>query len=260
MSNFEWRITGAAVTGTSHLANKAGCQDRLGWRVFEASEGPVLAAVVSDGAGSTSEGEKGAEIACDSFLNEVASILGMKQAGVSSFREEFGIIWISHFQGLITELAEKKEKEAREYSSTFVGAVIGSNDSVFYQVGDGGVLFTSPADPETFRFGIVPEETEYVNMTSFLTDEDAQSQLMYTHIDEGISDLVLFSDGITNVAVDFATGEPFEPFLRPMIAPLRNGRATDGLDKKLESFLGSPAINEKTDDDKTIILASRRKT
>ncbi len=44
-----------------------------------------------------------------------------------------------------------------------------------------------------------------------------------------------------------------------MLAPLRNGVPTGGLNEKLESFLASPKINEKTDDDKTIILASRRK-
>jgi hypothetical protein len=42
-----------------------------------------------------------------------------------------------------------------------------------------------------------------------------------------------------------------------MIAPLRRGAATGGLNEKLESFLASPKMNEKTDDDKTIILASR---
>jgi hypothetical protein len=47
-----------------------------------------------------------------------------------------------------------------------------------------------------------------------------------------------------------------------MIAPLRNGADGDGLNGKLRDFLASPKINEKTDDDKTIILASRaaRKT
>jgi hypothetical protein len=43
-----------------------------------------------------------------------------------------------------------------------------------------------------------------------------------------------------------------------MIAPLRNGASND-LNEKLEKFLASPKINEKTDDDKTIILASRHR-
>ena len=43
----------------------------------------------------------------------------------------------------------------------------------------------------------------------------------------------------------------------PMIAPLRNGSEASGLNEKLEKFLASPKLSEKTDDDKTIILASR---
>jgi hypothetical protein len=46
----------------------------------------------------------------------------------------------------------------------------------------------------------------------------------------------------------------------PMIAPLRNTAKINGLNEKLEKFLSSPNINEKTDDDKTIILASRHQT
>jgi hypothetical protein len=44
----------------------------------------------------------------------------------------------------------------------------------------------------------------------------------------------------------------------PMMAPLRSGNPLNGLNEKLEKFLSSPKINEKTDDDKTLILASRR--
>ncbi len=75
----------------------------------------------------------------------------------------------------------------------------------------------------------------------------------------------MFSDGIFPVAVDYQTNQPHEPFLIPMIAPLRNlnSSSTNGngaggdLNEKLEKFLASPKLNEKTDDDKTIILASR---
>jgi serine/threonine protein phosphatase PrpC len=258
MTSIDWRITGASVTGTSHLENDNECQDRLGWKVIETAEGKILAAAISDGAGTTTDGEKGAELACASFLTEIESFLSASDARISSLNADFGVKWISHFQSLVKKIAEDQKKELREFSSTFVGAVVGRERSSFYQVGDGGVLFTSGDGEGDFRFAIVPEETEYVNMTSFLADEDAGDQLMFRSIDVGITDLVMFSDGITNVAVDFSSGKPFEPFLRPMIAPLRNGNPIEGLDKKLESFLASPAINEKTDDDKTIILASRK--
>jgi hypothetical protein len=78
-------------------------------------------------------------------------------------------------------------------------------------------------------------------------------------IEEKIEDLILFSDGIFSVAVDYQSRQPHEPFLIPMMAPLRSGNPLNGINEKLENFLSSPKINEKTDDDKTIILASRHK-
>ena len=90
-----------------------------------------------------------------------------------------------------------------------------------------------------------------------MTDETAAESLRFELFEEAVEDLILFSDGIYAVAVDYQNNQPHEPFLMPMIAPLRNGSALDGLNEKLENFLSSPKINEKTDDDKTIILASR---
>lgn len=252
-----WRITSASVTGTSHTDSGTECQDRLEWKIIEATEGPVLVAVIADGAGSTSDGERGAEIACRSFIENIGSYLQLQDSNVGLLNPEFGTAWISFFQSSIEGIAAEEEKEVREFSSTFIGAVVGLDSAAFYQVGDGGLLYTSDPDAQLFEFGIKPVETEYVNMTNFLTDEDAVSHLRYASVAEKVEDLILFSDGISNIAIDFSDGKPFKPFLDPMIAPLRNGGFTEGLDQKLESFLDSEAINKKTDDDKSIILASR---
>ena len=77
-------------------------------------------------------------------------------------------------------------------------------------------------------------------------------------LESELEDIVLFTDGIESIAIDFSTGKPHEPFLKPMLAPLRNGSDGASLSDKLIEFLSSPAINEKTDDDKTLILASRK--
>ena len=68
----------------------------------------------------------------------------------------------------------------------------------------------------------------------------------------------MFTDGIEPIAVNIQNQIPHEPFLIPMITPLRKARFVDAeLNGKLEVFLNSPRINEKTDDDKTLFLASR---
>lgn len=253
----KWRVAQASVIGQSHLNQKTACQDRLATRIFEtARAGETLIAVVADGAGSTTDGQRGAEIACEFFVNQASEFV--KNASVKSLNEDFGRRWIEFYQHRIAEIARSEKKERREYATTLVAAVVGRNDAVFYQVGDGGAVFSTCGKPSSYRFSLAPIDAEYVNQTEFLTDENAVASLRFVLIEEAIEDLILFSDGIFAVAVDYQTAQPHEPFLMPMIAPLRNGSTPDDLNEKLEKFLASPKLNEKTDDDKTIILASRK--
>ena len=257
MSFSKWRIAQASVAGQSHLNQDFECQDRLLSRKIESNEGEVLIAVVADGAGSTREGGRGAEIACEIFVEQIERFLNSRNAAVGSLNAEFGKFWVSHFQEKILEVAKESAIDIREFASTLVGAVIGSKSAVFYQIGDGGSVFSTSGARESYRFGIQPEDAEYVNLTDFITDQTAGERVRFSKIEERIEDLILFSDGIFPVAVDFRANKPHEPFLMPMIAPLRNLNSLNGLNGKLESFLSSAKLNEKSDDDKSILLASR---
>ncbi len=253
-----WRTAHASAIGLAHINQNTQCQDRFACQTIETvGDGEVLIAVVADGAGSTTDGQIGAEIACQIFTSQVTDFLSAKDASVKSLTADFGRLWISYFQAKIAEISQKDKKALRDYASTFVGAVVGASRSVFYQIGDGAIVFSGSGDAKSYRFAIAPVESEYVNVTDFVTDETAAERLRFEFIEEAVEDLILFSDGIYAVAVDYQTNQPHEPFLMPMIAPLRNGSAPVGLNEKLENFLSSPKINEKTDDDKTIILASR---
>ena len=256
----KWRYANASVIGQAHIRQETACQDRLLCRTIDTkTDGEIFVAVVADGAGSTSHGQIGAEVACETFIGQVADFLNSGNASVRSLNEDFGKHWIRFFQNKIKQSADEEKKEIRDFATTLVGAIVGENATVFYQVGDGGAVFSVNGKNESYRFGIEPSESEYVNTTEFLTDETAVESLRFVLIKEKVEDLILFSDGIFAVAVDYQNNKPHEPFLMPMIAPLRNGNSANGLNEKLENFLASPKLNEKTDDDKTIILASRHK-
>ena len=253
----KWRFAHASVVGLSHLNNDTNCQDRFACESFRINDDEILVVAVADGAGSTSEGEVGAEIACVTFVNQVKAFLETPNVTVDSFNEDFALYWIKYFQTKIAKKASEKKKEFREFASTFVGVIVGKEDAIFYQVGDGGAVFSVSGKQKSYQFGVEPSDSEYVNMTEFLTDDNALESLRFAKVEEAIEDVILFSDGIYSVAVDYQNNSPHEPFLIPMIAPLRNDLEANGLNEKLESFLASPKLNEKTDDDKTIVLASR---
>lgn len=257
MKRAKWRCAHASAIGLAHLNQNTVCQDRFLCRAIETARGEILIAVVADGAGSTTDGQRGAEIACEFFAGQIAEFLNAANASVESLNADFGRRWIAYFQARIAEAAREEGKSVRDYASTLVGAVVGENGAAFYQIGDGAAVYSVSGKPESYRFGIEPAESQYVNMTDFLTDETAGERLRFMFVEAAIEDLILFSDGIFAVAVNYQTNQPHEPFLMPMIAPLRNENSAEGLNEKLEKFLSSPKINEKTDDDKTIILASR---
>jgi hypothetical protein len=211
---------------------------------------------------------RGAEIACELFAAQAAEFLKSARVSVSSLNEEFGRFFVLFAQKEIAALAAELKSPARELASTFLGAIVGEAGAAFYQVGDGAIVFSLSGAPESYRFGVEPsassdddeEKEEYVNQTDFVTDARAAERLRFNFINEPVEDLILFSDGIFPVAVQYKTLKPHEPFLMPMLAPLRRSEIEiEGLNQKLEIFFSSAKINEKTDDDKTIILASRGK-
>jgi serine/threonine protein phosphatase PrpC len=259
MANSIWRVAHASVRGLAHENKNTECQDSFACATIETAVGEILIAVVADGAGSTEKGRTGAETACATFVRQASEFLKTGSAQIASLGENFGKLWIEYFQKEVAEIARRDGKETREYASTLVAAVVADGGAAFYQIGDGAIIFSAKGENENYRFGIEPTETLYVNMTDFLTDATAAEKIRFAFFDEAVEDLILFSDGIFPVAVDYQTNQPHAPFLRPMLAPLKNSAATDGLNEKLEKFLAAPKINEKSDDDKTIILASRSK-
>lgn len=66
-----------------------------------------------------------------------------------------------------------------------------------------------------------------------------------------------FSDGLQSLCLDYAKRVPHEGFFLPMIQTLRGIKNASDLNDPLKAFLDSDAVNERTDDDKTLIIAVR---
>lgn len=79
-------------------------------------------------------------------------------------------------------------------------------------------------------------------------------------MEERIDEVALLSDGLQRLALHYQTRTAHAAFFKPMLATLRDASedALESLSARLEDYLSSPAVNERTDDDKTLVLASRR--
>jgi len=221
----------------------------------------VLVAVASDGAGSAGHSEEGSALACSLFLNEMEALFGEEGEGdVRQVSREFMEGWLTSFRREVDLRAEHEGLNSREFACTFLAAVIGDDCAAFAQIGDGAIIVPSPEEPEEYLYVFWPEQGEYANQTYFATEDGAAVKLRYDLIPRRVDEVAVLTDGLQNLALHYQTQTAHTPFFQPIFAWLRP--AADGYSDKftasLAGYLNSPKVNEGTDDDKTLVLATRR--
>ncbi|MCX6024435.1 MAG: PP2C family serine/threonine-protein phosphatase [Chloroflexi bacterium] len=260
MNNTAWRYALASAVGTSHTTSGTPCQDASVCEVLYIDSGePILVAVVSDGAGSASHSEIGSRLACATLLEEISALLGSGGRTID-VTSEFAAAWLRGYQQHIQECAEQDGLKPRDFACTVLAAIVGADTAAFIQVGDGAIVISTHDRPDQYECVFWPQTGEYVNETLFATDPISTESFEFQLIIRSIDEIAILSDGLQQIALHFASKSAYAPFFGPMLAPVRAGH--DGhvaqLSSALELFLNSAEINSRTDDDKTLILATRR--
>ena len=253
-----WRIAQASVTGTSHLKLRNPCQDTSESVVMSLDDGSILlVAVVSDGAGSASEGATGAQLACSSLIATVRELADSSQLN-SQFAEDVVTRWIAAFHNVIQERAESANLSARDFACTSLVALVSDGAAIFLQVGDGAIVVRD-RHAEGYDWVFWPQTGEYANTTNFATDPNVRDHLEWALVTHHVDEVALFTDGLQMLILHFATRTAYSPFFEKMFRPLRSVDAYDSnqASRALAVYLDSPAVNARTDDDKTLLLASR---
>lgn len=255
-----WRFASASAVGTAHGATGTPCQDAARCAVFrEQDGGEVLVAVASDGAGSAGHSQIGAELACELWLCEMEAYFG-GGGSVAGLTREFAAQWVEHYQREVATRAEADGLAPREFAATFLTAVVGERYAVFAQVGDGAIVVADAEAPDEYAVVYWPQRGEYANTTFFLTGDDATEVLLFDGAPVSVQDVALLTDGMERLALDLKRQAGHAPFFRPMFAPLRKLEGagySERLSRALGAFLSSKAVNDRTDDDKTLVLATR---
>lgn len=258
MSPEHWRFACASVIGVSHVATDAPCQDHHASRVlFSSSGAPILIAVVSDGAGSAEHADKGAAIVCRTLL-EQAELFFSQQSCPTELSSDIGRSWFNEVRAAIASRAAQDQLEMRDFACTLLMAVLGTTSSLFMQIGDGAMVTSD--DRIQWSWVFWPSKGEFANTTYFVTDTDATDRLM---VETGgvVDEIALFTDGIEPLVLHYASRTVHSPFFANMFEPVRMSLA-DGedaaLSEHLRLYLNSPVINSRTDDDKTLVVASRQ--
>ena len=231
-----WRVLGASVEGSGHIARGAGCDDAH--RVLVFPDGGIAIAV-ADGAGSAPHAELGAQLAVDAALtclegggNPAAALVAARlalEAAASASDPPFEL------GALATTLLVVCARDRRVATA---------------QIGDGAVVVR---DATGLSLLAADAKGEYLNETTFVTSRGwADDARVADRCDTGVTAIAVLSDGVQLLAFDLAAGRAHEPFFAPLFA---FAESTDADDAELARFLASERVCARTDDDKTLVLA-----
>lgn len=241
-----WIYGSARAKGAIHGPGDT-CQD---FALAETLEDGTLVAMVADGAGSTSYGGHGAETACRSMLE---SLRKSKDQGARIDRAAL----LSAFKGAIEaveSLALERGVPASEFASTLVAAIVSRGEAFFIQIGDGAGVLRMGGE---YTVAIWPVETEFVNSTQFVTTPNALQLVQVRRVAGMIEEVVVFSDGLQYLVLDFKEKKPHQRFFASVSEQLTgsdSGRSAN-FDAWLQALLEAPQVTSRSDDDTSIVYA-----
>jgi Protein phosphatase 2C len=244
-----WRWASASVIGTSHIHNGDRLQDA--YAVSELGTGCIFA-VVSDGAGSAKFGAFGAWLTCRFLFVRLREWM---QDNPELPSDEDLAQWIDELRDRISAIATRRGTVPRQFAATLAAIIIATDEVVTLQIGDSAVVARKGGNWDVLCW---PENGKYASSTYFVTD-DPEPRLNITRHQREHNAFALFSDGVGDLALSYleqaAYPRFFDPMLRPIDAAPTEGRLVE-LSAKLATYLASPTVCARTDDDKTLILIS----
>ncbi|MEI6044310.1 MAG: PP2C family serine/threonine-protein phosphatase [Chloroflexota bacterium] len=280
-TNQHWRVIGASVRGTSHVATDRACEDA---HAYLELENGILLLAVADGAGSASRAREGSQEAVKAIIVTLGHSLHssapqseaawktLLEAGLRETRvalEELAkaeeTTPESSAEGDSFDIAAEKgyhprkkprKNLLREFATTLLVAVVTPEWLAVAQIGDGFVV--SQQSDLTIHNLTIPEYGTYLNETFFLTQEDYLAHVQYAVVakTEEVRGIALLTDGLELLAMDLANKVAHSPFFVPI---LEAATQTSFTQTDLETFLNSERVCSRTDDDKTLLLAVQHK-
>lgn len=248
-----WRVAAAAVRGVSHIRQGLPCQDALGYQILENG---TLLAVVADGAGSAERADDGAQAAATVMIETLAAELAEATPASADGWQTAMENAFAQARLALECIAEQMELPLAAFAATLTCAVVTPTWLTWGHLGDGALV----CGPSASALLTVtrPQRGEYANETCFLTQPDALDQVQVYALDFQIRALALMSDGLLRLGLRLPSLAPHMPFFEPLFDFATHTEDSEEAKSQLAAFLASERVNERTDDDKSLILAVRR--
>jgi Protein phosphatase 2C len=260
MASAPWRIVRASVVGSSHIKAGEPCQDfSLHELIYTAQSGQILVAVISDGAGTAEQAALASSTTCHEFVALVRLFIA-DGGQISSLDRTRAEHWVKQIVEKLERQAQESGHHVRDYACTLLAAIIANDAAAFLQVGDGAMVI-SHGEEDGWSWVFWPQHGEFANATNFVVSDNALQVLEFELAPRRVDEIALFTDGLENLVLHHGTKTVHEPFFDALLNPVRHTISAghdEDLSEKLKSYLASPAFCERTDDDKTLLIASRK--
>lgn len=239
-----WSTAAASVVGTNHFDQGVGSDD---WYACN-SVGNQLVICVADGLGTAKYGGIGARIATETalgFLSHPQTRASRNVRPAETMRRAF-----DEATTQINCRARQLICDVNDLATTLIAVIAFPDHLVLGQVGDCACV-VEEVDRRTTLLG-PPMKGEFANVTPCLGNT-SESPRIIRHL-SAVRSIALYSDGIEAIGV--VRGKPFLPFWDPLwkFASQRREKA----DQDLRQLLCSDKIRRATDDDCTLVVATRR--
>ena len=249
-----WKAIGESVIGSSHTKSGRPCEDRIRFAIVPTAAGAeALVCCISDGAGSAGYAAEAAEY----VTHRGFELLSAKLLAEPDMTEAFLFDTAEKLYDGLKARAQEKGTEINEFSCTLLGCVLLDEQAAFFQIGDGAIARNDGSGYYTPVW--LPHNGEYQNTTAFLIDDSNFPYFNTMILHEPVSEVAIFTDGLQMLTMNREAGCMHQPFFTGLFKWLRIVETPDEqavLQQKLSSYLGSDLINNRTDDDKTLFLAT----
>lgn len=272
-----WRAVARSAIGTRHAEQQQPCQDYGAVMVAAPREQRdrhgVIVGAVADGAGSARHAEVGARLAVATTLRYLAA----SEAWLQKKRQRSWQDWaqppsealirqiftkaVTRSQTQMAQRATAQSWELEDLACTLLAFLATPSWVAAMQIGDGFVVVSYgqaerggvPANAD-YQLLFRPDRGEFANQTTFVTAADALATMQVKVVAQPPRFIAVATDGIERVALRLQDWTPFAPFFSPLEEYLVETPNPEADDDYLMGFLTSERLNQKTDDDKTLVL------
>ncbi|MEM7536375.1 MAG: PP2C family serine/threonine-protein phosphatase [Chloroflexota bacterium] len=182
--------------------------------------------------------------------------------------------------------AKIQQHSIRDYHTTLVMTIVTAEAVVTGMIGDGAVVAernvvieqnmdedeatmiaeTIAHSDSTQQTELVslcqPQRGEYANSTYFLTQPTFTEHVTIDIHFGQYEAIALLTDGLLPLAMNIAKNRPHQPFFEPLFKFVQSVDDDDDAfataQTQLADFFDSARVNQRTDDDKTLVIAVRR--